>query len=166
MVSVIGTSTVEYGLKGLYEHTVGRLAEALTPNVTPRGRTASVPGSRRSTSTLFALIRDLFVFGARLKALWSDLPAGGPGLLRRWECRYGLTTEYAVKEVYARLIKWATRSIYDAPKAATAVSLDRWTVRRAQTSYEARTCRCSARRPAMRALRRYPVMKASPPMHA
>ena len=66
----------------------------------------------------------LFDFQSRLTGLWK-LPLSGPNTIRRLERRFALTNEYLVKEVYARLIKFATRSIYEAPKHVTAVVLDR-----------------------------------------
>ena len=129
MVMVIGTSTtVEYGLKGLYEHTVGRLAEAT--------KTGDAPVPEEAFAAAYAqayvdFIRIdpwyLFDFGKQLKTLWSDgpiqTPTGGPNLLRRWERRFALTSELLAKEGYARLIKLGTQSIYDAPKPVTSVLL-------------------------------------------
>jgi hypothetical protein len=129
MVMVIGTSTtVEYGLKGLYENTVGRLAEATTTGDTP------VPEERFAAAYAQAYVDFirvdpwyLFDFGAQLKTLWADgpthTPSGGPNLLRRWERRFALTSELLAKEGYARLIKLGTQSIYDAPKPVTSVVL-------------------------------------------
>jgi hypothetical protein len=65
----------------------------------------------------------LFDFGSELKTLWSDVPASGPNLARRWERRFLLTTELLVKSGYGKLIRLATHSIYDAPKPVTAVVL-------------------------------------------
>ncbi len=122
MVMVIGVSTtVEYGLKGLYEHTVGRLAEATKSAVqVPEERFAA-----RYAQSYVDFIRVdpwyKYDFWSQLKALWSDVPIAGPDLLRRWERRFLLTNELLVKEGYARLIKLGTQSIYDAPKPTTAV---------------------------------------------
>jgi len=66
----------------------------------------------------------LFEFKNRLTQLWQ-LPLSGANTLRRFERRFALTCEYLVKEGYARLIKFATHSIYEAPKPVTAVVLDR-----------------------------------------
>jgi hypothetical protein len=125
MICVIGTSTtVEYSLKGVYEHTIGRLAEATVTGSEP------VPEERFAAAyaqRYVDFIRVdpwyLFDFGAELKALWSDAPTHGPNLVRRWERRFLLTTELLVKSGYGKLIKWGTHSIYDAPKPVTAVVL-------------------------------------------
>jgi hypothetical protein len=126
MVMVIGVSTtVEYGLKGLYEHTVGLLAEAArsSPHVPEEDF-----GARYAQAYVdFIRVEPWykFDFAAQLGALWQQVPLAGPDLLRRWERRFALTSELLVKEGYARLIKLGTQSIYDAPKPTTAVVLTR-----------------------------------------
>ena len=125
MIGVIGTSTtVEYSLKGVYEHTIGRLAEATVTGHEP------VPEERFAAAyaqRYVDFIRVdpwyLFDFGTELKTLWSDVPTHGPNLIRRWERRFLLTTELLVKSGYGKLIKLGTRSIYDAPRPVTAVVL-------------------------------------------
>ena len=126
MISVIGASTtVEYGMKGLYEHTVGRLSEGTR---TGNGLTPEERFAAKVAQDYVDFIRVdpwyLFDFKSRLIQLWQ-LPISGANTLRRIERRYALTSEYLVKEGYARLIKFATRSIYEAPKPVTAVVLDR-----------------------------------------
>ncbi len=127
MVLVIGASTtVEYCLKGIYEHTVGRLAEAITsdPAMVPEERFAA-----RYAQDYVTFIRVepwyKFDFWRQLTRLWIDAPVRGPDLLRRWERRFALTTELLVKEGYARLIKLGTGQIYDPPKPVTAVVLSK-----------------------------------------
>jgi hypothetical protein len=123
MICVIGTSTtVEYSLKGVYEHTIGRLAEATVTGADP------VPEERFAAAyaqRYVDFIRVdpwyLFDFGAELKTLWSDAPTSGPNLTRRWERRFLLTTELLVKSSYSKLIKLGTHSLYDAPKPVTAI---------------------------------------------
>lgn len=124
MVMVIGVSTtVEYGLKGLYERTIGRLAEALRSD-------ESVPEEQFAARYAQAYVDFIrvepwyqFDFWQELRSLWSAVPTGGPNLVRRWERRFALTSELLVKEGYARLIKLGTQSLYDAPKPVTAVLL-------------------------------------------
>jgi opacity protein-like surface antigen len=112
MVMVIGTSTtVEYALKGLYEHTLGRLAEATVSGDAP------VPEERLGADYAQAYVDFIriepwyqFDFLTPLGQLWAGLPVTGPNLIRRWERRFALTTELLVKEGYARLIKLGTQS--------------------------------------------------------
>lgn len=126
MVMVIGTSTtVEYGLKGLYEHTMGRLAEATKS-------AEQVPEEVFAAKLAQAYVDFIrvdpwykFDFWSELKSLWTNVPLTGSNMIRKWERRFALTTELLVKEGYARLIKLGTQSLYDAPKPVTAVVLSR-----------------------------------------
>ena len=126
MVSVIGGSTtVEYGLRAAYESSVGRLAEASSDgHPTPEDRLAA-----RTAQAYVDFIRIepwyLFDFQRPLRELWTATPALGPNLLRKWERRFALSTEYLVKAGYAWLIKLGTQSVYDAPRPVTAVVLER-----------------------------------------
>jgi hypothetical protein len=126
MVSVIGTSTtVEYGLRSAYESTVGRLAEASS------GASATAEdklGARVAQAYVNFIRVDpwyLFDFHSPLRELWTATPLMGNNLVRKWERRFALTTEYAIKAGYAWLIKLGTQSIYDAARPVTAVVLDR-----------------------------------------
>ena len=127
MVMVIGSSTtVEYTIKGLYEHTVGRMAEATKS-------TRQVPEERfaaRYAQNYVDFIRIepwyRYDFWAQLTALWDgDLPLAGPDLIRRWERRFLLSTELLIKEGYARLIKLGTQTVYDPAKPTTGVVLSK-----------------------------------------
>jgi hypothetical protein len=126
MVMVIGVSTtVEYGLKGMYEHTIGRLAEATksAPQVPEELFAARLAQSYVDFIRVEPWYK--YDFASQLQALWHEVPLSGPDLMRRWERRFALTSELLVKEGYARLIKLGTQSIYDAPKPTTAVVLNK-----------------------------------------
>jgi hypothetical protein len=114
MIAVIGISTtVEYTLKGVYEGVVGRFTELVAGHAdTPEDRL----GAKVAQDYVdFIKVRPWyeFDFATPAKALWS-LPGSG-SLVRRWERRYVLTSEYLVKAGYAKLIEMGTRSSYDVP---------------------------------------------------
>jgi hypothetical protein len=120
MVMVIGVSTsVEYALRSVYERLLGRLSQAAAGAATPEDRLAS-----RVAQEYVDFIRVLpwyeFDFWAPLRSLWTDVPWAGPDLLRKWERRFALSTEYGIKALYAKLIKGGTKSIYDTPLLVTA----------------------------------------------
>lgn len=126
MVLVIGTSTtVEYSLKGLYEHTIGRLAEATRSG----GPVPEEQFAARFAQSYVDFIRVepwyRYDFWQQLRVLWSSVPTSGPNLVRRWERRFALSTELLVKEGYARLIKLGSQSIYEEARPLTAVVLSR-----------------------------------------
>lgn len=113
MLGVIGISTaVEYGIKALYETTVGRLAELDAP----AGGTAEDRYAAQVAEDYAQLINQKgwyeFSFGRALVHLWTDVPWIGPGLLRKWERRAWLSAEYGLKAVYATVIGLGTATAY------------------------------------------------------
>jgi FAD/FMN-containing dehydrogenase len=114
MLGVIGLSTaLEYGLKGLYENTMGRLFELNRPV----GGTAEEKYAGNVADAYAKLIVEKgwyeFGFAHALKHLWTDVPLFGPGPLRKWERRIALSGEYAIKAVYATIIGVGTSSAYE-----------------------------------------------------
>jgi hypothetical protein len=126
MIMVIaGSTSVEYILRATYENTIGRLSWAVSNGqLTPEDRY----GARVAQDYVDFIRREpwyLFDFAARLKGLWTTAPAFGPNMIRKWERRYALTTEYAIKAAYGKLIKLATRAAYDPALMNTQVVVDR-----------------------------------------
>ncbi len=120
MINVIGVSTtIEYGLKGAYETLVGRLTElTAAPNATAEDRLAA----RVARDYVdFVRVRPWYEFDfvTPLRELWSDTPAGGDHLIRKWERRYLLTSEWAAKAGYAWALGLATGSTFEKPKITT-----------------------------------------------
>jgi len=114
MLGVIGISTaVEYGLKGLYEATVGRLFELALPEE----GTAEDRFAAKVAADYAVLITTRgwyeFPFGRTLADLWTTVPTSGPGKLRKWERRFALSAEYGVKALYAGVIGFGTGAAYD-----------------------------------------------------
>ncbi len=125
MIGVIGVSTtVEYGIKGAYETLIGRLTELTSaPNATPEDRLAT---EQARAYVEFVRVRPWYEFDfvKPLKALWTDTPWWGPDPLRKWERRYLLTSEWAVKAMYAAALEKATHSAFAAPEITSYAVLD------------------------------------------
>jgi hypothetical protein len=124
MVMVIGTSTTaEYGLKAAYETLIGRLTELTRTE----GMTEEDLFAARVAQDYVDFVRVIpwyeYDFGLRLRELW-ETSLWGPDLIRKWERKYALTTEYAAKAIYAWVIKKLTKMSYDEPLPVTAVLLD------------------------------------------
>jgi hypothetical protein len=125
MILVIATSTtVEYALRAVYENTLGRASWLLDgARLTDEDRYGA-----KAAQDYVDFIRQepwyLFDFWSRLKHLWTDVPLFGPGIVRKWERRYTLTTEYAIKAVYGKLIEKATRATYTPALMTTDVVVD------------------------------------------
>lgn len=113
MICVIaGSTTVEYVLRSGYENTLGRLSWGAASGVlTPEDEY----GARVAQDYVDFIRKEpwyLYDFSAKLTGLWSSTPLWGPDMLRKWERRYALTTEYLVKATYGKLIESATRAAY------------------------------------------------------
>jgi hypothetical protein len=126
MIVVIGVSTtVEYAIRSAYETVVGRITAILG-----HSRTAEDDYAAQVAQEYVDFIRYKpwyeFDFWRRLRGLWAKTDLLGPNALRKWERKYALTTEYAVKAAYGWLIGKATHTAYDTPIESTSVLVDRW----------------------------------------
>ena len=123
MIVVIGSSTtVEYGLKWFYETTVGRVAEVTSRQPTPEDQLAA------RVAKDYVEFLDVepwyrFNFVTPLRQVWCE-SWWGPSMLRKWERKYFLTTEYSLKAAYAWAIKQSTESAYGIQKPITTVVVD------------------------------------------
>jgi hypothetical protein len=126
MIMVIGVSTtVEYAARSVYETLVGRVAELTRgPELTQEDIYAARV-AREYVDFIRVSPWYQFDFRARLVGLWKETDGFGPGLIRKWERKYALTTEYVVKAVYGGLIGKGTAAGYERPLLVTAVALDR-----------------------------------------
>jgi len=115
MLAVIGTSTaLEYGLKALYENSVGRVTEWLAPEgTTPEERVAARVNADYAR---FIAIRPWYEFdyAGALRALAAAGDAPGAGRVRRAERYAILWLEFQAKRAYATLIGGGTQVAYDA----------------------------------------------------
>jgi hypothetical protein len=121
MVMVIGISTtVEYGIKSIYENLIGRVAEGIDFSPTEEDRFAA-----RYAQNYVDFIRDLpwyqYDFMNQLKVLWADVPKSGAQPWRKIERRFALTTELLLKAGYGKVIGFASGSVYEAPLMVTAL---------------------------------------------
>lgn len=126
MIWVIAASTtVEYAIRSAYENAIARISWALSSgNPTAEDRYAA-----QVAQDYVDFIRQkpwyLYAFTSKLVGLWRDTPAWGPDLLRKWERRYALTTEYALKALYGKLIEAGTGTAYAPALMSTEVVVDR-----------------------------------------
>ncbi|HLQ44342.1 MAG TPA: hypothetical protein VK137_06415 [Planctomycetaceae bacterium] len=123
MIFVIGASTsFEYGLKWFYETTVGRVAELTSRPPTEEDRLAAKV-AKDYVDFLDVEPWYRFDFVTPLRRVWTE-PWRGPNLLRKWERKYFLTTEYSAKVIYAWMIKRSTESAYGIQTSLTTVVVD------------------------------------------
>jgi hypothetical protein len=121
MIMVIGVSTtVEYALKSAYENLIGRFTELTSSQPTEEDRYAALV-AKDYVDVIRVLPWYEYDFWGKLQGLWQTTPAVGKNMIRKWERRFALSTEYGIKAIYGQLIKSATKSIYEAPLMVTAV---------------------------------------------
>jgi len=122
VLSVIGISTtVEYGIKGAYEYTIGRLSErSAGAEFTQEDRLAAAVAQEYVD---FIVERPWYEFDffSCFKRLWTDTSFFGSNMLRKLERKYVLSSEYLVKSAYAKLIGFGSSASFDAPVHKTAV---------------------------------------------
>lgn len=122
MICVIaGSTTLEYALRSLYENTLGRISGA---SALDRLTAEDRYGATVAQDYVDFIRKEpwyLYDFSGKLVGLWTSTPAFGPGLLRKWERRYALSTEYLIKAAYGKLIQLATRAAYDPALLTTQV---------------------------------------------
>ncbi|MES2213546.1 MAG: hypothetical protein V4473_01745 [Patescibacteria group bacterium] len=110
---VIGTSfTVEYGIKGAWENTVGRISEWTADGEQTEedffaAKVAQDYGNFIPTKPWYE-----FPFGQRFGQLWTQTPFFGQHFLRKIERKIFLSFEYGMKSVYALVIRVATHAVY------------------------------------------------------
>ena len=113
MLAVIGASTaLEYGIKSIYEGTIGRLTESLGPGTpTPEERVAA---SVNAEYARFIAIRPWYEFdyAKARRALSAAGNETGPGGVRRFERRVVLGLEFTLKAWYAALLGGGTQAMY------------------------------------------------------
>lgn len=113
MLFVIGSSfSAEYILKGLYEETIGRVAEWAGGHQFSEEDVYAYQVARDYAD--FVHLRPFyeFQFARRVKGLWVDNPFWGRHILRKWERRTFLTLDYSVEAFYCWLIEKATHVGY------------------------------------------------------
>ncbi|MEK7856298.1 MAG: dehydrogenase, partial [Acidobacteriota bacterium] len=110
---VIGASfTIETALKGLYEHTIGRITEWVSAG----GQTQEDAYAQKVASEYGSFIHTIpwyeFPYTQRLGGLWQSTELWGAYPIRKWERKVVLSLEFAIKSAYAWLIKGGTQSAY------------------------------------------------------
>lgn len=119
-------NTLTCAIRSAYEITLGRMAE-LT-------RTAGPTDEERYAANVAQdyanFIRThpwyAFDYGVRLKKLWQETGFGGPDLVRKWERKYALSSEYASKAAVGWLVGRFASLDTAATPSTTAVIVDRW----------------------------------------
>lgn len=113
MIWVIGVSTsIEYGIKGIYENTAGKITEWLSfPERTAEDEFA-YEFNKEYVNFIYDYPWYMFSFAEKFGDLWTDVDLVGKNMIRKWERRWILSLELSVKTVYGGIIRLATRTVY------------------------------------------------------
>jgi hypothetical protein len=112
MLGVIGVSfSFENAVKGTYENTVGRFTEWVSSHDTEEDafayRTTQEYARFMHTTPWYE-----FPFSGKLADLWRQTPLWGHHVVRKWERKLALSTEYGVKAAYGWVIRKSTGAVY------------------------------------------------------
>jgi hypothetical protein len=113
MLAVIGSSfSLEYGIKGVYEETIGRFTEWTSGNHPIEEDIYAYQVAREYAD--FVHIRPFyeFPFFHSFAGLWKNTHLWGAHPLRKWERKLWLTIDYGVEGLYCGLIQKASHSVY------------------------------------------------------
>ena len=125
MIVVIATSsTAEFGLKAIYETLIGRLTDTADGEEMTKEDRFNAKFTRDYVDFIETVPWYEFDFKSRLRTFWTETSLFGEHPLRKWERKYILTSELAVKWVYGWLIGLGTRTAYERPVLSTAVVVD------------------------------------------
>lgn len=106
ILTVIGTSfTIENIAKGVYENTVGRIAEWLSSDELTEEDAYARQVAKAYSDFIHTIPWFEFPFDQKLKGLWTETSLRGPNVIRKWERKFALSLEYGGKALYARPIK-------------------------------------------------------------
>lgn len=124
MVMVIGVSTsTEYLMKAWYEKVIGRVTD------TKRPITEEDQFNANYMQSYVDFIRKEpwfnFDYWGKLKRLWTETTWFGPQILRKWERKYVLTSEFLFKGIYGKLMKMGSESVFGETLLNTVVLVDK-----------------------------------------
>ena len=113
MIVVIGTSfTVENVIKGVWENTLGKIAEVSKSGGMTQEETLAANVAKEYEEFIRIYPWYEFPFYDRFKNVWTKTDYNGEDLFRKWERKMFLSSEYGGKAFYSWLIKLGTKSVY------------------------------------------------------
>src|SRR5262249_46337005 len=120
MLVVLGSSfALEYGIRGLYEQTIGRLSEWTSSHELVE-EDAYAAGVAREYAD-FVLVRPFyeFHFAHALGGLWKQTRLWGLHPIRKWERKAILSLDYGLEAIYASILEEASHLTYGVESAET-----------------------------------------------
>ncbi|HEY4496848.1 MAG TPA: hypothetical protein VI432_01735 [Candidatus Paceibacterota bacterium] len=110
---VIGNSySIENVTKGIYENTIGRIAELISANNTAQEDAYAQKVASEYGKFIHTIPWYEFPFKNKLKELWSETDFFGPNFVRKLERKIILSIEYGFKSIYSWIIKSGAETAY------------------------------------------------------
>jgi hypothetical protein len=126
MIQVINSSTtLEFGLKAVYEEIIGRLTDVADGTVATPEDVFAANYAQDYVDVIYYMPWYEYDFLNQTQALWTKVCWFGAHPWRKLERRYFLTSEFLVKAAYGWLNKQAALMAYGKPLMVTYVVLDR-----------------------------------------
>lgn len=113
MLGVIGTSsTIEFGVKGIYENSIGRFTEWTSSYTRTQEDEFAYKFNKEYVDFLYDVPWYEFSFATKFIELWKETDILGPNIIRKLERRGILSLELGIKTIYGGVIKLGTKLIY------------------------------------------------------
>jgi hypothetical protein len=120
--------SVEHVLTGVWENTIGRATEWISgasrswPDKAPTPEDAfAIRTAREYAAFIHKIPWYDFPYGDRLITLWTGSPMWGPNVIRKWDRRLVLTTEYGLKGLAAFIARRVASPAADDGKASSLI---------------------------------------------
>jgi hypothetical protein len=122
--AVAAGTTVEYALRAAYETVIGRVTERWRKHGPTEEETYGAFVAQDYVDFIRVRPWYEYPYARRLAGLWRETNWFGPDALRKWERRYVLTSEYAIKAASAWLFRLSNQGSSSKP-GTTLVVVDR-----------------------------------------
>ncbi|MEM7345380.1 MAG: hypothetical protein AAF485_14160 [Chloroflexota bacterium] len=120
---VIGVSfTIENGVKGIYENSIGWLTELLSSDALTEEDRYAAQVAEEYGKFIHTIPWFEFPFREKMAGVWQETSLWGPNPIRKWERKIALTLEYGLKSLYGQLIGQGSSATY----GAQALELQVW----------------------------------------
>jgi hypothetical protein len=120
MLVVLGSSfALEYGIRGAYENTVGRLSESTSGHELVDEDAYAARVAREYANFVYVRPFYEFHFAHALGGLWKETRFWGPHPLRKWERKAILSIDYGLESLYAGILEKASHLTYGVESTET-----------------------------------------------
>jgi FAD/FMN-containing dehydrogenase len=118
-IATIGVSySVEYGIKFVYENTIGRITGIINGHDTSEDKYIAASWEKFAKSVYVNPWYE-YDYWTDLKGIWTQNSFWKYSFIRSTERKISFTVSYSIKAVYAKIIKWAARSNFEVPENKT-----------------------------------------------